>query len=92
MGAKKSVACYIKDLRILMENRSLADIVIIDDKVASYAIQIENGIPIKRFEGDSTDTHLQQVCKFLMEKVKDAADVRDVIKAQKFYKAAQSTL
>lgn len=75
-----------------MENRSLADIVIIDDKVASYAIQLENGIPIMRFEGDSTDTHLQQISKFLMEKVKDAKDVRDVIRAQNFFKAGTKNI
>ena len=36
---------YLKDLRII-ENRDLKDIIIVDNSMTSYALQIENGIPI----------------------------------------------
>lgn len=38
----------IKDLRII-ENRSLKDIVLLDNKPWSYGLQIDNGVPILDF-------------------------------------------
>lgn len=35
---------YVKDLRLI--NRSLSDIVLVDNAAYSYAYQIDNGIPI----------------------------------------------
>ena len=45
----------IKDLRII-KNRGLEDIVIIDNLVPSFGLQLENGIPILEFTNDKTDS------------------------------------
>ncbi len=42
---------YVKDLNILLNRRSLSDIVIVDNKIESYASNLENGIPIIDFLG-----------------------------------------
>jgi len=54
----------VKDLRILRD-RNINDILIIDDSIYSYAFNIENGIPIKEYEGDSEDVELKVVEKYL---------------------------
>jgi CTD small phosphatase-like protein 2 len=41
---------YIKDLRIV-KNRELKDIVIIDNTVEAFGLNINNGIPILDFHG-----------------------------------------
>ena len=43
---------YVKDLQLLLNGRDLKDIIIIDDKMSSYAAQLENGIPITRWQGN----------------------------------------
>ena len=44
---------YIKDLRII-KNRKLKDIVIVDNLVHSFGLQLDNGIPILEYlKGDS---------------------------------------
>jgi TFIIF-interacting CTD phosphatase-like protein len=42
---------YVKDLMILLEGRRLEDMVIVDNKIESYASNLENGIPITDFLG-----------------------------------------
>lgn len=44
---------YIKDLRII--NRSITDILIVDNNIYSYVFNIGNGIPIKSFTDDLND-------------------------------------
>ena len=44
----------IKDLRII-KNRSLSDIVIVDNLVHSFGLQIDNGIPILDFTNNKDD-------------------------------------
>ena len=39
---------YIKDLRII-KNRSLKDIILVDNLVHSFGLQIDNGIPILEY-------------------------------------------
>lgn len=39
---------YIKDLRII-KNRGLKDIILVDNLVHSFGLQIENGIPILEY-------------------------------------------
>jgi CTD small phosphatase-like protein 2 len=52
---------YVKDLRIIA-NRSLRDVVIVDNAVYSFGFQLENGIPIIPYynnrEGDEELLHL----------------------------------
>ena len=42
---------YVKDLMILLSGRTLEDIVIVDNKIESYASNLENGIPITDYLG-----------------------------------------
>ena len=50
----------IKDLRII-ENRSLKDIILIDNKPECFGLQIDNGIPILDFYGSQHDKELQNL-------------------------------
>lgn len=70
----------MKDLSLLMSGRSLKDIILVDNKVCSYLINIENGIPVKNFLGDKSDNTLQMLTRYLKEKLLEAEDVREVIK------------
>ena len=58
----------------------MEDMVIIDNKVTSYALNLENGIPIKDFIGDRQDRELKQLTMYLMSRILNAKDVRTVIK------------
>ncbi len=71
---------YIKDLAKLLSNRSLEDIVIVDNKVQSYTLHLENGIPISDFKGDQSDCMLKELESFLMTYVLNCDDVRTVIR------------
>jgi TFIIF-interacting CTD phosphatase-like protein len=70
----------VKDLQLLVGNRELKDIIIIDNKVESYSANMDNGIPIKSFMGeDDTDQFLLTLQDYLI-KLKDKEDVREVIR------------
>ena len=45
---------FIKDLRII-QNRSLKDIIMVDNLVHSFGLQIHNGIPILEFLNNKND-------------------------------------
>lgn len=68
----------MKDLTILLNNRTLADIVIVDNKIESYASNLENGIPITDYLGQDHDEMLIILKKYLL-KFKDRNDVRQLI-------------
>lgn len=65
----------IKDLRII-KNRSLSDIVIVDNLVHSFGLQIDNGIPILDFTSNKDDRELLGIEKILIE-LRNVEDVRD---------------
>ena len=67
----------IKDLRVI-KNRGLEDIIIVDNLVHSFGLQLENGIPILEFTNNREDNELIGLEKFLME-LKDVPDVRKVL-------------
>ena len=46
---------FIKDLKILEEGRSLSDVVIVDNNIQSFFLQLSNGIPIYDYTGDQND-------------------------------------
>lgn len=69
-----NIGFYIKDLRIVA-NRDLKDIILVDNLVHSFGLQIDNGIPIMDFKDEAEDKELEHVEKILM-KVKDEEDVR----------------
>ena len=45
----------MKDLTILLNGRRIEEMVIVDNKVESYASNLENGIPITDFLGQDDD-------------------------------------
>ena len=69
----------IKDLSYL--NRDLRHVILIDTNPASYRNQKYNGIGIKPWDGDLTDTELLNLVPFLEAVFKeDIQDVREVIR------------
>lgn len=69
---------YIKDLRII-RNRSLKDMIIVDNLVHSFGLQIDNGIPILEYLRGDEDTELTGLEKMLREMV-DVDDVREYLR------------
>lgn len=57
---------YIKDLRII-QNRDLKDIIIVDNLVHSFGLQLSNGIPILEFLDNKKDKELVGLESFLKE-------------------------
>lgn len=55
---------YIKDLRII-KNRSLKDIVIVDNAVYSFGFQLDNGIPIIPFYNNRDDEELLHLINYI---------------------------
>lgn len=68
---------FIKDLRIV-SNRTLKDIILVDNLVHSFGLQVDNGIPILEYKNNEKDTELLHVGDMLME-AKDEDDVRKFI-------------
>ena len=69
---------YIKDLKILEEGRSMSDIVIVDNNVQSFFLQLSNGIPIYEYTGDKRDTMLPILTDYLL-KFRDVDDNRSKV-------------
>lgn len=65
----------MKDLRII-RNRSLADMVIVDNSVYSFSYQLDNGIPIMNFYNDTEDEELLHLI-FYLECLSTCQDVRE---------------
>ena len=53
--------------------------IIIDNSIISFMNQLDNGIPIKEFKGESNDKELPNLILFL-NSIKNANDVRVPIK------------
>lgn len=62
---------FVKDQRIL--NRRIEDLIIIDNLIYSFALQIDNGIPINTWLHDETDRELLK----LIECLKDMRTYQD---------------
>ena len=56
---------YIKDLKILEEGRNLKDVVIVDNTISSFFLQLSNGIPIYDYTGDKSDNILKLLTNYL---------------------------
>lgn len=67
--------CFIKDLRII-KNRDLANIVLVDDIIHSFAFQLNNGVPLMKWDGGKKDKELKYLYKYLV-KCSEADDVRE---------------
>ena len=59
----------IKDLSLLLSGRDIKDIILIDNRVCSYMINMENGIPIKNFMGDKNDRSLESLTLYLKDRM-----------------------
>lgn len=70
---------HIKDLRILA-NRSLKEIVLIDNAAYSFGYQIDNGIPIISWHDDLEDKELLYLTHYL-KGLLNVDDVREVNQA-----------
>ena len=60
----------------IFQNRKLADIVLIDNSVYSFAFQLDNGVPIVSYYDDPNDEEMLHL-KFYLECLKDCEDVRE---------------
>jgi CTD small phosphatase-like protein 2 len=69
-----SEGIYIKDLRVI--NRSLQDMVLVDNAAYSFAYQLDNGIPIIPFYDDKNDKELRYLTEF-MKKIIGIKDLRE---------------
>jgi CTD small phosphatase-like protein 2 len=65
-------------LRII-KNRDLSDIIIVDNLVHSFGLQLDNGIPILDFTDNKHDRELLGLEKILIE-AKGAEDVREFLR------------
>lgn len=68
---------YLKDLQVC--GRDLRHIAIVDNSVQAFGFQVNNGIPIESWFDDPGDRELLNLLPFL-EQLKDASDVRPIIK------------
>ena len=71
---------FIKDLRII-KNRDLKDMVIVDNLLHSFGLQIDNGIPILEFIDNKRDEELKHLEGYL-NRLFEAEDVREFNKRE----------
>ena len=73
-----SISCggssYLKDLRII-GNRKLEDLILVDNAVLCFALQLTNGVPILPFFTDKQDDELLHL-NFYLESISECDDVR----------------
>lgn len=55
---------YVKDLRVI-SNRSLNDLVLVDNSVYSFGYQVDNGIPIISYYNDPNDEELLHLTYYI---------------------------
>lgn len=77
----------VKDLSTL--NRDMASTIIIDNNITSFLFQPQNGIHIKSFINDPTDSELIDLIPFLKEMSK-LDDVRPVQEWMKRYRSSST--
>jgi CTD small phosphatase-like protein 2 len=73
-----SEGLYVKDLTIL-KNRSLKNMILVDNAAYSYSLQLNNGIPIIPFYANKHDTELRDLAQYLVTLL-DKDDVRHELK------------
>lgn len=64
---------YVKDLRVI--NRKLKDMLLVDNMLYSYALQLENGVPIVPYYNYPEDRELLMLTEYLLA-LKDEEDLR----------------
>lgn len=73
---------FVKDLSIF--NCQLSDIVIVDNSSCSYCLQPHNGIPVKTWTGDTSDSELLAMTLPFLLKCREYDDVRNYISSTIF--------
>ncbi len=68
-----------KYLELLCTNRSIKNVVLVDNSVRNFALSIRNGIPIKEYMGEEADAELVYLANY-MRQLAAVEDVRTVIK------------
>ena len=71
---------FIKDLRII-QNKELKDIIMVDNLVHSFGLQVTNGIPILQFLDNKQDKQLLGLEKMLID-LHNKDDVRDYLEKE----------
>lgn len=66
---------YVKDLRVI--NRRIEDMILVDNALYSYGLQLANGVPIIPFYNCKEDAELLILSEYLMS-LKDEPDVREI--------------
>lgn len=74
---KKKRTHYVKDLSKL--GRKLDKVIMIDHDPAAFQLQPENGILIKAFEGDPSDSELADLLDFLKAAAQNPGDIRQFV-------------
>lgn len=69
---------FIKDLRVFA-NRSLDELVLVDNAFYSFGFQLDNGVPIVPFFRDKEDVELQELHDFLVT-VKNEKSIKNSIR------------
>lgn len=70
----------IKNLDILLSGRTLADLLIVDNRSGMYCDHVFNGIPISDYQGEPEDRALYLLKDYLMRRILPVEDVRQSIK------------
>ena len=65
---------FIKDLRIIRD-REFKNMVIVDNNVHAFALQLDNGVPILEWKKDRNDMELKYILYYLL-KLAESDDVR----------------
>lgn len=71
---------YVKSLKRI-GNRSAQDILILDNFIQSFALDLKNGIPIRPFENQEVDCELENIADVL-SRLKSYEDVREFVKKE----------
>jgi len=74
---------YVKDLSKL--GRRLEEIIFVDNSPLSYVFQPYNAIPITSWYDDVNDSELKDLLPVLQTKLRDIADVRELLDANKTF-------
>jgi len=70
---------YVKDLRIFEKDRTIDEVIIIDNLINSFAFQLENGIPIRPYMEGIDDIELRTLASKL-KTVNEYGSVRQFLK------------
>ena len=70
---------YIKDLRVI-KNVDMKDMILVDNAIYSFGLQLSNGIPIIPFKHDKADIEFMFLKRFLLD-CHHLDDLREPLKA-----------